>query len=215
MTKELSIKKLAINNPSFDELQNLLKAISAQPINTVNWEGFPTSAKASFKIAHNGNNLFLQYNVSENEILAQIDADNGKVSKDSCVEFFVSFDDNKHYYNIELSCIGKLLMGYRDLRPNAVYADDSVLASIKRVSSLGSESFDKKEGNFNWTLTLIIPKTAFWGSDIKTFDGLDARANFYKCGDNLTQKHYLSWSPIGTEKPSFHETSYFGILKFE
>lgn len=213
--KELSVKKIAIENPSFEELESVLQTISANDINTVNWLGFPTSAKASFKIAHNGENIFLQYSVSEDEILAVIDADNGKVSKDSCVEFFVSFDNNEHYYNIELSCIGKLLMGYRDLRPNAVYASDAVLSSIKREASLGSENFDKRQGDFDWTLTLIIPNTAFWGSNITSFNGLEAKANFYKCGDLLSQKHYLSWSPIGTEKPSFHETGYFGTLKFE
>lgn len=213
--KKLNIKRIKTDNLCVEQLNEILRNVSAESIGMINWDGFPASVCASFKIAHNGDYLFLLFDVSESEILAQVGEDNGKVSKDSCVEFFVSFDNNEHYYNIELSCIGKLLMGYRDLRPNAQYASEEVLASIKRHSTLGTETFDKKDGNFSWQLSLIIPKSAFWGDDIKTFNGFEAKANFYKCGDNLTQKHYLSWSPIGTEKPSFHERDFFGILKFE
>lgn len=213
--KRLNVKRIKTDNPCVRDLNEILKDISAESIGMINWDGFPASVCASFKIAHNGDYLFLLFDVSESEILAQVGEDNGKVSKDSCVEFFVSFDNNEHYYNIELSCIGRLLMGYRDLRPNAQYASEELLSSIKRHSSLGIENFERKEGDFSWQLSIIIPKSAFWGDDIKTFNGLEAKANFYKCGDNLTQKHYLSWSPIGTEKPSFHERDFFGILKFE
>lgn len=215
MYKSLRVSKLANKNIDINQVETLLNDISPESINIINWKDFPTDVKASFKIAHNSENIILQFEVFENEILAQTEADNGKVSKDSCVEFFVSFDNNKHYYNIELSCIGKLLMGYRDIRPNASYASDNVLQSILRQSTLGSENFDLKQGNFSWKLNLIIPYSAFWGDEIKTFDGLEAKVNFYKCGDNLSKKHYLSWSPIGTEKPSFHETNYFGTLVFE
>lgn len=213
--KELLVKKINSTQYSVDKLAETLKCVSAENIDIINWSGFPASVSASFKIAHDGENILLLFNISESEILAEIAEDNGKVSKDSCVEFFVSFDNTKHYYNIEFSCIGKLLMGYRDIRPNAKYASQEVLSSIKRYSTLGEENFERKEGNINWQLSIIIPKTAFWEDNIQTFDKLKAKANFYKCGDNLLQKHYLSWSPIETEKPSFHETGFFGTLRFE
>ena len=38
------------------------------------------------------------------------------------------------------------------------------------------------------------------------------RANFYKCGDKTAHPHYLSWSPIHTEKPDFHRPEFFGEL---
>ena len=43
----------------------------------------------------------------------------------------------------------------------------------------------------------------------------DSKANFYKCGDNMPQKHYLSWHPIEIEKPNFHRPDHFGTLYFE
>jgi hypothetical protein len=27
--------------------------------------------------------------------------------------------------------------------------------------------------------------------------------------------HYVTWNPIKTEKPDFHQPSYFGLLKFK
>ena len=40
------------------------------------------------------------------------------------------------------------------------------------------------------------------------------RANFYKCGDKTLQPHFLSWSPIHSEKPDFHRPEDFGIINF-
>lgn len=213
--KELRIRRIKEQAPTANRLHEILKEIPSESIGIINWDGFPASVCASFKIAHNGENILLLFDVHESEILAQVSDNNGKVSKDSCVEFFVSFDNNQHYYNIELSCISKLLMGYRDLRPNATYANDEILNSIDRYSSLGENIFERKTGDFSWQLSIIIPRSAFWGDNIKSFKGIEARGNFYKCGDNLNQKHYLSWAPISTEKPSFHETGFFGVLKFE
>ena len=39
-------------------------------------------------------------------------------------------------------------------------------------------------------------------------------ANFYKCGDKTAHIHFVSWSPIGCEKPDFHRPEYFGTLEF-
>jgi len=45
--------------------------------------------------------------------------------------------------------------------------------------------------------------------------GRRVKANFYKCGDNMKTPHYLSWNPIGTERPNFHTPDYFGTIVFE
>jgi hypothetical protein len=89
------------------------------------------------------------------------------------------------------------------------------LESVKRYPSLGNESFDKKQGDFKWNLLVVIPATAYWQSGLESFNGIKANANLYKCGDNLTTPHFLSWNPIHTEKPDFHVPQYFGELDFE
>ena len=50
---------------------------------------------------------------------------------------------------------------------------------------------------------------------VKRLDGKTMKGNFYKCGDKLQTPHFLSWSPIGLERPMFHCPAFFGTLSFE
>lgn len=203
-----------INSPSL--IAEQLLHVEEERISCINWEkDFPSAPLVSFKVAHNGTHLFLQYTVEEDEILAKTAEDNGPVWTDSCVEFFVSFDNSGFYYNLEASCIGTILLGYRQNRDNVVHGSKEVMQQIKRFSSLGNTPFDKKKGFFGWTLILVIPKEAFWESNIESFNGLEARANAYKCGDNLSTPHFLTWKPIENATPNFHLPQFFHELKFE
>jgi hypothetical protein len=67
---------------------------------------------------------------------------------------------------------------------------------------------------FSWTLTLAIPFDVFFDHNISNLTGKTFRANFHKCGDKLTLPHYVTWNPIETEKPDFHQPAYFGLVKF-
>ncbi len=203
-----------VNNPT--SIVECMKDVKLNEITCVNWlEEYPSAPKVTFKIAHDGSNIFLHFFVEENEVLAKTTEDNGPVWTDSCVEFFMSFGDSPFYYNAEFSCIGKALLGYRKDRKSAEHASADVMNLIKRYPSLGSEPFDKKQGDFKWNMLLVIPVSAYWRSGINSFSGIEARANFYKCGDHLTTPHFLSWNPIHTEKPNFHVPQYFDELIFE
>jgi hypothetical protein len=83
---------------------------------------------------------------------------------------------------------------------------------IKRFSTLGNKTFDEKKGNFEWKLTVEIPFSLL---GIQT-DILPRvlKANFYKCGDETSNPHYLSWNNIMTKEPDFHQPGYFGIMNF-
>lgn len=204
------------NTENLIQIKEMMQNLPVNKIASVNWKDqFPAKPDASFQIAHNGTHLFLHYHVHEPEIMAKVDVDNGAVWTDSCVEFFISFGDSSYYYNAEFSCIGKALLGYRKERKDVVYGSPSVMQAIKRYSSLGTVTFDKKEGDFKWDLLIVIPVSVFWISDLESFKGVSARANFYKCGDYLTQPHYLSWNPISYEKPNFHLPQFFERLNFE
>ena len=45
--------------------------------------------------------------------------------------------------------------------------------------------------------------------------GVTWRANFYKCADDSSHPHWLTWSPVDFPKPQFHLPEFFGVLKFE
>ncbi len=211
--KNLIIPKLTVNTS--DIIADKLSALPGNKINIVNWpDEYPSKPEVSFSIAHDGQNIFLQYKVHEEEILGLVTEDNGEVWTDSCVEFFIAFDDQS-YYNIESTCVGRVLLGYRETEGQTEHASSDIMESIQRCPSLGFANRQKEQGDFHWTLTLMIPRTAFWKSNIETFEGLHVRGNFYKCGDNLSTPHFVSWTNINTPDPSFHQPAFFGELIFE
>jgi len=65
-----------------------------------------------------------------------------------------------------------------------------------------------------WSLALTIPTSIFIHDKLPTLSGIHARANFYKCGDDCPEPHYLAWNDIGTPAPDFHQPRYFGELVF-
>jgi hypothetical protein len=181
----------------------------------VNWEEFPCKPTVSVQIAWNENELFLQYQVSEQSVKAETTENNGRVWTDSCVEFFLSPEGNDEYYNLEINCIGTILLGFRKLGEPSVYASDEQIATIRRISTLGNSPFPELKGSIDWKITIAIPWEAFFRHVLKPVSGLKMRGNFYKCGDELAVPHFVSWTKIKTGKPSFHVPEFFGGLEFE
>lgn len=200
---------------TFSSIESKLDLLPENRIAHANWIKYDHYPQTSFKIAHDGDNIFLQFKVKEDEVRAVASGNNSDVWNDSCVEFFISFDDSGYYYNLEQSCIGQALLGYRKNRAQVEHADDITLDAIKRMPSMGGYNFNLKKGDFEWTLLSVIPIASFWKNDLKTFDGLRAKANLYKCGDKLTKPHYLSWAPVEVEQPDFHRTDFFRDITFE
>jgi hypothetical protein len=212
----LKIKKLFQPNTSLPEAENFFYAHpEAEKIGFVNWESFPYKPGVQFKIAHSGTEIYLQYLVNEKYIRAKYKNDNEDLWTDSCVEFFIAPVDDGSYYNMEFNCIGSALIGFGHEKNNRERAGIEITSKIERSASLGNDTIESKEGDFSWTVTLVIPLTAFFKHSLENLSGIKARANFYKCGDELTEAHYLSWKPIIFERPNFHLTEFFGDIFFE
>ena len=64
-------------------------------------------------------------------------------------------------------------------------------------------------------LTLTIPAEALAFHRLHSFGGLHARGNFYKCGNMLPRRHYLSWAPVRTPSPDFHRPEFFAPIDFQ
>ncbi|HEC42993.1 MAG TPA: hypothetical protein ENI20_09220 [Bacteroides sp.] len=135
------------------------------------------------------------------------------VYKNSCVEFFVSFE-NGFYYNLEFNCIGTILGAYEKGREDRIPLEKDLLGSIQTIPSLGRGRIRIEDRETLWTLDVKIPITIFKYSDPESFHNKKAFGNFYKCGDEQVVPHYLSWARITTENPGFHRPEYFGEVKF-
>jgi hypothetical protein len=172
------------------------------------------AGEVEFNIAYNDDALLVKFDVVEENILAIYNQPNDPVYKDSCVELFIALDNDKAYYNFEFNCKGTCLAGFGDSKNDRVLLEPKNIKSIKASSVFKSVVFKDKK-MIKWELTLEIPKSVFYFHDITTFKNRLARLNFYKCGDDLPQPHFLSWKPIESEAPNFHLPEFFGSAVFE
>ncbi len=215
--KTLKVTKLEhlSDQPPMEEISALLDGLNVRNrIGVLNWRGYDYSPEASFSIARTRHEILLKYYVRETWFKAEKTETNQEVYEDSCVEFFVSPSDDRIYYNFEFNAIGTCLMGAGTGRHDRKRADSSVIAEIRRLASAGSSPVSESEGDFTWTLTLAIPFSTLIHHKVAIRKGSIFRANFYKCGDKLAAPHYLTWNPVGTEKPDFHRPEFFGSLEF-
>lgn len=190
--------------------------ISYHQIDNINWEkAFPYAPLVKFAIAHTQSAIIVHYIVKEKGVLGNVTRDLGDVWGDSCVEFLFAPENDGTYYNIECNCLGYILMGTGQERPNRIRLSADIIQKIKRWNSLGKKTIDYVEDEKKWEVALIIPYSVFVNHDISSIIGKTVKANFYKCGGKEEFKHYLTWNPINSSKPDFHRPECFGSLYFE
>lgn len=192
-------------------VSELLSRQQKHYINRAPWPDYAYQPDVAFAIAYGADCIAIQYEVKEQEIKAIYTQPNDPVYKDSCVEFFVSFDE-KGYYNFEFNCLGTCLAAFGANRSERNFLPIDRIQKIKALSHLYRNGEEDKM--MQWQLTLLLPFGIFIhhsGIDLKN---KTARANFYKCGDELTQPHYLCWNNILSPQPNFHLPQFFGEIYF-
>lgn len=216
--KHLTVKKININVDNPQLLSKIFddEGIPFEVMDSVNWqEEFPYKPDAAFRVAHNNSCIFIDYRVRERNVKAVVEQDDGNVWEDSCCEFFSQPGSDGAYYNMECSCVGKLLIGCGENRAQRRRAPQDILDEVLRWSSLGNQPFGEKNGETAWRLSLVIPLKAYFLHEVRALSGQKMRANFYKCGDKMKDMHFLSWNKIQIDHPDFHRPDYFGELEFE
>jgi hypothetical protein len=177
------------------------------------WSFNETCPVVQVSMAWNSTSLLLKFKVEESEIRAVHDRNNEAVWEDSCVEFFLAFPDNTGYYNFEFNCIGTCLLAYGTGRETRELAPESLIEKIERHSSLGKIPFANKPFSGSWELFVTIPPEALFRNSIRAFHPSLWKANFYKCGDKLSNPHFLSWARITSPVPDFHRPEFFGDIQ--
>jgi hypothetical protein len=201
--------------PILEEISALLdKQKGRLLIDTINWKGYDYKPDVELSIAYSDNEIFLKYYIKENYFKAEKTETNDMVCEDSCVEFFVSPEDDGIYYNMEFNAIGTCLLGTGTGRANSRRVKPEIISKIRRLSTMGSQPVKEKTGHLAWSITIAIPFEVFFHHQIADLKGKIFRANFYKCGDKLTVPHYVTWNPVRTENPDYHQPEHFGLLKF-
>jgi len=178
------------------------------------WLDYKSNCQTSFSIAHSGKAILLKYFVKEDIIKVAMHKTNDRVHKDNCVEFFISFPSGKEYYNLEINCMGVCSMAYGHNRKDRKILPEDLISKIKTAILISSASLSSAT-KFKWQITLVIPIEVFSYTNLTTLVGKTASGNFYKCGDDLPEPHYLTWSMIYSKSPDFHLPDFFGQLEFD
>lgn len=213
----IEVAKLRTNSPvpPMAEVSARLDELGeGHEIETVNWQSHPYKPQVKFNIAYGEQEIYIKYYIREAHVKAEKNRTNEMVCEDSCVEFFVSPEEDGIYYNFEFNPIGTALMGSGHGRHDSARTDPAVVDGIRRLTTMGHEPFTEISGDINWSLTVAIPLTTFFRHKVDNLAGKSFRANFYKCGDKLSNPHFVTWNPVGTEKPDYHRPEYFGMLNF-
>ena len=224
MTKKLNVPLVDFENQDMDTALELGGA--RFDVDQVNWpETFPYAPICSGRIARTEDSLVVDFRVSGLDLRVQSTEDNGRQWEDSCVEVFIEDPDGSCYYNFEINALGKVLAATGADRHNRQFRPEEEMKEILRFAQNdclaqddgGSNCHPEEakptkdlEGLHSWRVCVVIP---FWliGIDADKLPAL-IRANFYKCGDKTAHPHFLSWSPVSTEKPDFHRPEFFGEL---
>lgn len=214
--KKITIPFIVPDGNTIDEIEKIFSTLQTVKIDCCNWQAdYPYTPKVEAKLFHSGDNLYIKFLVTEKDIKAEVSEDQGKTWTDPCVEFFVSPQGSMDYYNFECTCTGKLLLAWHPADKAKEPAPMSVIESVKRYPSLGTECFPLREGEHTWSVIEVIPASALFRSNVDSWSGKRMTANLYKCGDLLPNPHFISWAPIEWPEPSFHRPEFFGELIFE
>lgn len=211
MNIEIPLVK-GLGSPDPSSASALLDSLSKNVIGNVPWPEYNYKPDVSFAISYTEECILLKYYVRENAFKAVYNLSNDPVYKDSCVEFFIALDDDNGYYNFEFNSIGTCLASYGKERSDRKSLPAGVIEKIKYQSFINAENSPEKVTN--WEITLVIPFTAFHAHNVTSLQNRGCRANFYKCGDDLPNAHFLTWNNITSQAPDFHLPQFFGRIKF-
>ncbi len=195
-------------------IDQLLRSVALATIDQLNWPAsFPKSMPVCLSAAHNEDTLFLCYSVEGEQLRVVNTHDFDPVWQDSCVEFFMQREGESTYRNFECNALGALLATKRESR-ESFQPLTGVISSILRYSMI-QHRYEGDRQLADWQLYLEIPKEAMGFTPNESLSGQSIRANFYKCGDETAEPHYISWNPIDLPAPDFHAPQFFGLLELE
>ena len=137
------------------------------------------------------------------------------VCKDSAVEVFLAFAEkgkkltnNDMYLNFEVNANGAMYAKYGFGRQGRVFLSDEI------YKETGVNSVIEKD---HWTMSLLIPEKFL--KEVCDYlpdgSGKEIYCNFYKISEDPAVEHYISFSPIDSEKPNFHLPVFFAKAEVE
>ena len=173
------------------------------------------------KLLYNDQALHVYFQVEDRYIRAVAENYHDPVCRDSCAEFFFmpGEDLTQGYFNVEINCTGVLLMYHQTgMDQNRIEIDIADCATLKIWSSLPDGKIDPElPGPATWEIKYALPYDMLrkYAPLTQPKPGAIWRGNFYKCADDTSHPHWISWAPIDHPNPNFHLPEFFGTIRFD
>jgi hypothetical protein len=173
------------------------------------------------KLLYNEKNIFGIFQVADQYVRCVHTRFQSDVWKDSCVEFFVQPKNGKGYFNFEFNCGGALLASYvtdptrvgvslKEYIPLTPDEDQQIRRYASKPSIIEPEIFQPLVWHLEFSLPFAVLET--YAGPLGPMKGQIWRANFYKCGNETSHPHWVSWTPLSAR--NFHDPSSFGQIEF-
>ena len=175
--------------------------------------------RTQVKIAYDETALRVIFRVEDRYVRSRVTSYQGPVCTDSCVELFFTPgpDVAGGYFNIEANCGGALLFMHQKARGVECVplseADGVALALTHTLPAVVEPEIAEPT---EWLIEYRVPYAVLSGYARVTTPapGVRWRANLYKCADQSSHPHWLTWSPVDWPRPDFHRPEFFGTLAF-
>jgi hypothetical protein len=172
------------------------------------------------KLGYDATAIYIIFRVADQYVCARKEKHQERVCEDSCVEFFFTpgADISAGYFNLEMNCGGTVYFHHQQGRN---FADEAVKTAdfqqLKIAHSLPKFIDPEIPTKTTWVVEYRLPFDILTRYALVTAPqpGAIWRANFYKCADESSQPHWLTWAPIDKSEPDFHRPEFFGKLIFE
>jgi len=177
-------------------------------------EGEPEQTEA--RLLWDDENLYVSWFCHDRHISAQVIERHGSVSRDDCVEIFLSPNPAKvtNYYTFEINAIGAMLNRCRTdwWTGPPTWEPEGVRY---RASYHGQPRKDEAPSDRHWIVEMAIPLRNFARDAAHTppHDGDVWRLNLNRTG-GVTNRRSSSWSPTLPPAKSFHTPAAFGEVRF-
>jgi len=181
-----------------------------------NWWKSGEKEATDVRMLWDDQNLYVGFYCHDRHISAVVTERHGPVSKDDCVEIFLSPNPQKpaNYYTFEINAIGTMLNrnkadwwnGPPTWEPEGVSHRTSLQSSSPKLESASDQ---------DWVVELAIPFRNFARDSAHTppTPGEIWRLNLYRTG-GITNPQQSSWSPLPPQVHSFHTPTAFGFVEF-
>ena len=173
-------------------------------VQTCPWADRKGDMQMQARILYDDYGMYVRLETDEKMPIATQTEQNSPVCNDSCMEFFVSPNENDaRYVNFEFNAYGTMYMAVRESRNVYFHPVED-----RRYFEVQSYVDNKR-----WVLQFVIPfafTDKYFGTHTKAM-----RGNLYKCGEKNGQKHNATYYLVDTERPDYHLPQFFGPFVLE